>query len=227
MKIVLNRDVKNLGKVGDIVVVKDGYGRNFLIPKGYAIVATKNNVAKLQEKIETLKKQNELLFSTAKNVLELLDKQVFNVVRQAADDDTIYGSIRNRDIYNFVCDLLKKNNINFSIDIGSIKIAEPIKSLGQYLINIELFSGVDGIIRLNVCRAVADFEEDVVLFDKKREKSLMLAKDNKNNADKVLKSEISKIDEANKKEKGENKNVKENTNEDVKNDNKELKDEVK
>lgn len=204
MKIVLNRDIKNLGKVGDIVVVKDGYGRNFLLPKGYAIVATKANVEKLQNKIDELKKQNAVLFEKAQKINEILDKVVFNVVRQAADDDTMYGSIRTRDVYNFICDLLKKNNIDFSLDIGSIKIAEPIKTLGQYIINVELFSGVDAIVRLNVCRAIADFEDDVVEFDKKREKSLLTSKNAKENADKVLQQEVSKVEAKNSNEKVEN-----------------------
>jgi len=204
MKIVLNRDIKNLGKVGDIVVVKDGYGRNFLLPKGYAIVATKANVEKLQNKIDELKKQNAVLFEKAQKINEILDKVVFNVVRQAADDDTMYGSIRTRDVYNFICDLLKKNNIDFSLDIGSIKIAEPIKTLGQYIINVELFSGVDAIVRLNVCRAIADFEDDVVEFDKKREKSLLTSKNAKENADKVLQQEVAKVEAKNSNEKVEN-----------------------
>ena len=104
MKILLNRDVKNLGKVGDVVSVKNGYGRNFLIPRGYAIVATKVNIAKLQDRLEELKKQNEVLIKNAKTVAEILEKEIFNVVRQAADDDTIYGSVRTRDVYNFICD---------------------------------------------------------------------------------------------------------------------------
>ena len=66
MKILLNRDVKNLGKVGDVVSVKNGYGRNFLIPRGYAIVATKVNIAKLQDRLEEKKKQNEVLIKNAK-----------------------------------------------------------------------------------------------------------------------------------------------------------------
>ena len=204
MKIVLNRDIKDLGKVGDIVVVKDGYGRNFLLPKGYAIVATKANVAKLQEKLDDLKKQNEILFNNANKIKEILEKEVFNTVRQAADDDTIYGSVRTRDVYNFVCDLIRKNNISFSLDIGAVKIAEPIKALGQYLVNVELFSGVECVVRLNVCRAIADFESDVVAFDNKRAKFLMSgskdSKEVKENANKILKQEVAKVESNNDKE---------------------------
>ena len=102
MKIVLNRDVKNLGKVGDVCEVANGYGRNFLLPKGYAIVASKQNIEKLNKKIEELKAKNAKLEEDATKVVALLEKEVFNVVRQAADDDTIYGSIKNRDVYKMI-----------------------------------------------------------------------------------------------------------------------------
>ena len=179
MKVLLNRDIKNLGKVGEVVVVKDGYGRNFLLSKGYAKVATKANIMELEKKIEELKKNNDALSATAKKVADLLDKEVFNTVRQAADDDTIYGSIRTKDIYNYICELLKKNSINFTFDIGGIKIKDSIKSLGQYIIGVELFGNVETNLRLNVCRAMADFESDPVAFDKKMEKALQVEKDNK------------------------------------------------
>lgn len=66
MKIVLSRDINGLGKVGEMVVVKDGYGRNFLLPKGYAIVANKANVAKLQVKLEEMKAKNNQMLEVAK-----------------------------------------------------------------------------------------------------------------------------------------------------------------
>ena len=219
MKILLNRDVKNLGKVGDVVSVKNGYGRNFLIPRGYAIVATKVNIAKLQDRLEELKKQNEVLIKNAKTVAEILEKEIFNVVRQAADDDTIYGSVRTRDVYNFICDLLKKNKIDFNLNIGAVKILEPIRALGKYVVNVEVFSGVESSIRLNVCRAIADFESDVVEFDKKMEQKMLSSKDAKENIDKVVAKEVAKIEktEANDKKeenkKAETKEDKENSGE--------------
>ena len=173
MKIVLNRDIKNLGKVGEIVTVKNGYGRNFLLPRKYAVVATKTNVAKLQERLDELNKRNSEFIKQAEEIVKILDSTVYNVARQASDDDTIYGSIRSKDIYSFICELLRKNSISFSLDIGGIKIMEPIKTLGQYIIPVEIFGDVIGSVKLNVCRTSADFEDDVNTFNLKREKSLI------------------------------------------------------
>ena len=191
MKIVLNRDVKNLGKVGDVCEVANGYGRNFLLPKGYAIVANKQNIEKLNKKIEELKASNLKMEEEALKVVALLEKEVFNVVRQAADDDTIYGSIKNRDVYKMIEVFLTNNNIKFVFDLGGIEIKEPIKALGQYKIVVNLFGNVATEIRLNVCRANADFESDVIAFDKKMEQKVLSGSESENKA----KGAVAKLNE--------------------------------
>ena len=194
MKIVLNRDINGLGKVGEIVVVKDGYGRNFLLPKGYAIVATKANIAKLNVKLEEMKVKNRQMSELAIKAKDVIENSVLNMVRQAADDDTIYGSVRNRDIYILMLELLKKNNIDFICDLGSIKIETPIKALGKYIVVIELFGNVIANARVNVCRAMADFESDITIFDKKREQALLKDKDVKVGASEALKQAIKHVE---------------------------------
>ena len=180
MKVILNRDVKNLGKVGDICEISDGYGRNFLIPKGYVSVATKASIIKLQEKLEELKKKNEELCNKAKQVASFLENEILNIARQSADDDTIYGSVKNRDVFNLINDLLKKNSIDFTFDIGAIKLENTIKALGKYIVDVNLFGDVSVNVRLNVCRTNADFESDVIAFDKKR-KAMIKAEEKKDN----------------------------------------------
>ena len=191
MKIVLNRDVKNLGKVGDVCEVANGYGRNFLLPKGYAIVASKQNIEKLNNKIEELKAKNAKLEEDATKVVALLEKEVFNVVRQASDDDTIYGSIKNRDVYKMIEVFLTNNNIKFVFDLGGIEIKEPIKALGQYKILVNLFGSIATEIRLNVCRANSDFESDIVAFDKKMEQKVLSGSESENKA----KGAVAKLNE--------------------------------
>ena len=181
MKIVLKRDIKNLGKVGDVCEVANGYGRNFLLPKHYAIVANKKNLSELQEKLEKLKEQNEVLVKEANEVANMLNGEVFNLVRQASDDDTIYGSIRTKDIYELINSFLKTNNKNFKFDIGGIEM-QTIKSLGKYVISVYLFADVCAKIRLNVCRIVSDFESDIVAFDKKFADAVVKTDDTKKNA---------------------------------------------
>ena len=214
MKVVLKRDVKNLGKVGDICNVANGYGRNFLLPKGYAIIANKNNIALLEQKREELIKKNNELEKEAKQVAEVLNNEVFNVVRQAADDDTIYGSIRTKDIYNLILNLLKSKNSNFVFDIGGIEI-QQIKSLGKYIIPVFLFGNISANIRLNVCRIASDFESDISSFDKQMldnsQKTENIKKNNKLlNADKKLekmKNKMEKKTNNDKENKNENKEV--------------------
>ena len=167
MEVILSRDVKNVGKVGDVCTVKTGYGRNFLIPKGYAIVANKKSVAKLQEQLADLKQRNDELSATATNVASIIENKVFNIVRQASDDRVIYGSVRNRDIRSLICELLHESRISFSIDVGSIKIDSPIKSLGRYLMSIDLFADVSAKIRLNVSRTAVEFDNTIEDFDEK------------------------------------------------------------
>ena len=147
MKIVLNRDIKNLGKVGDLCEVANGYGRNYLLPKGYAIIANKQNIEKINKKIEELKTKNSQMEEQAKKVAEMLEKEVFNTIRQAADDDTIYGSIKNRDIYKMIEVFLTNNNIKFAFELGGIEIKEQIKSLGQYKVFVSLFGNISTEIR--------------------------------------------------------------------------------
>ena len=183
MKIILNRDVKNVGKVGEVREVSDGYGRNFLLPKGYAVVATKANIAQIESKLAELKEKNAQAAKDAVAVAELLSKEVFNTVRQAADDNTIYGSIRTKDVYNLIKTCLSANNNGFDFDIGGINIATPIKALGQYVIPVCLFGDVFASIRLNVCRNQSDFESDTAAFDKKMQQALAVAE--KKNAEKV------------------------------------------
>ena len=171
MKIVLKSEVRGLGKIGEICDVRDGYGRNFLLPKGYAVVATKKNIEDLNKEIDELKKNNDKKNSEANNICGLLNNEVFNVVRQASDDGTIFGSVRNKDVYNLINEFFKKNNIKFYFEVGAIKIENPIKSIGQYIISVNLFGDVIANVYLNVCRSVSDFESDVANFTKKLEEA--------------------------------------------------------
>lgn len=181
MKIVLKRDIKNLGKVGDICDVASGYGRNFLLPKGYAVIANKANLQKLQEKLKDLQKENETMTEKAKEIAGLLSNEVFNLVRQASDDDIIFGSVRTKDVYALINSFLSKNGKTFSFDIGGIEI-QPIKTLGKYLIPVCLFGDVNVNLRINICRIASDFESDVVSFDKKFEESMTKVDDTKKNS---------------------------------------------
>ena len=191
MKIVLNRDVKNLGKVGDLCEVANGYGRNYLLPKGYAIVANKQNIEKINKKIEELKTKNTQMEEQAKKVAEMLEKEVFNTIRQAADDDTIYGSIKNRDIYKMIEVFLTNNNVKFAFELGGIEIKEQIKSLGQYKVFVSLFGNISTEIRLNVCRTNADFESDILAFDAKMKQKLLSGSESENKA----KGAVAKLNE--------------------------------
>jgi len=136
MKVLLIKDVKNLGKAGEIKEVKDGYGQNFLIRQGLAKLATKEVIAKWQEeqakKEEELKKEIQKLNELAK---KLEDTKVM-IKRKIGDNGHLYGAVTKEDIAN----ALKQKG--FEIDKKSIEIKNPIKSVGVFEVSIKLGHGI-------------------------------------------------------------------------------------
>ncbi len=132
MKLILTKDVENLGQIGDIVNVKEGYARNYLIPKELVFEATPANEKIIQkEKIKADKKRKE----NRKAIDELcqkLEKLSLTAPVQVGEKDKLYGSVTTQDI----SDLLKKEG--FDIDKRKIEISNPIKALGIYSVKIKL-----------------------------------------------------------------------------------------
>lgn len=146
MKIILRKDFESLGKVGEIIEVKDGYARNYLIPLGFALKADKKNVKLLEDE----QKQVQLKLSKDQKSAEKLAQKLNTVSCTATvtvgEEDRVFGSITTQDI----SDLLKDKG--FDIDRKKIVLDEPIKALGIYDIPIKLHSEVEAKIKLWVVK---------------------------------------------------------------------------
>lgn len=145
MKVILQADVKGKGKKGDIINVSDGYARNFLLPKGLAIEATKTNmnVAKMKKAAEEHKKSQEL--EEAKALAEKLSKVTVTIKAKAGENGKLFGSITSKDI----ADVLKSQH-KIEIDRRKLNLDEAIKSLGTFQVEVKVYPEVSAKIAVNV-----------------------------------------------------------------------------
>ncbi len=145
MKVILKEDVKGLGKAEDLVNVKDGYARNYLLPRGLATEASASNinVMKTRKEAERSKKDREL--AHAKELAEKLKDIVVVIKTKSGENGKLFGSITSMDI----CDKLKKD---FKIDIDKKKVIlpEPIKSTGKFEIEVKLYPEVNGKLPVKI-----------------------------------------------------------------------------
>jgi len=144
MRVILQKDVANLGGVGDIVRVKDGYARNFLVPRGLAVFADERNVKHLnhQKRVAATKAEKEL--AKAKAYAARLEDNPITVKRQAGEDGKLFGSVTNRDIAEvYTAD-------GFTLNRRQIVLSEPIRELGLKSITVKLERGVEATIKVYV-----------------------------------------------------------------------------
>ncbi len=146
MKIILRQDYESLGKIGDIVEVKPGFARNFLLPKKIAMTISKGNMKILEEekRQESLKVNKEK--AAAQRLAEGLKKVSLTASVAVGGEDKIFGSVTSQTI----SDLLKDKG--YDIDKKRIVLEEPIKALGIYTINIKLHTEVEGKIKVWVVK---------------------------------------------------------------------------
>jgi len=136
MEVILKDDVPNLGEMGDIVEVADGYGRNYLLPEGLAEQATPGKKNKIQHQLEQIELQREREREEAREILGDIDGTSVTLPSRVADSDRLYGSVSDRDI----ADVLEQESIN--VHHKDIVLDEPIKELGIYKVPIKLASGI-------------------------------------------------------------------------------------
>lgn len=146
MKVILRKNFDQLGKVGEIVNVKDGYARNYLIPRQIAYQATAGNIRALEEeKKQILKKETKELEAAQRFAAEL-EKVSITIPVTVGEEDKIFGSVTNQ----MIADALKEKGHN--IDKRKIDITEQIKSLGIYSVSIKLHPSVSAIVKTWVVR---------------------------------------------------------------------------
>jgi len=136
MKIILTTNIKKLGKVGDLVTVKDGFARNFLFPNKMALRNSKTNheyFEKIKEEVNA--KENEKKES-ALDLIDKIKKIKIEFIKEADDKDQLYGAVSKKEIINF----FSKNNILIHSD--DIKINQPIKNIGKHDIEVSPYEGI-------------------------------------------------------------------------------------
>ena len=145
MKVILQENVANLGKVGEIVKVKDGYGRNYLVPNQLAVVADERNVARMEHQRRTADARAQKLVGEAKAVAEKLSQTAVTIRRQAGEENKIFGSVTNRDIAEALA------AEGFAIDKKQIVVDESIiKNLGVFNVAVKLAPEVSADVKVYV-----------------------------------------------------------------------------
>jgi large subunit ribosomal protein L9 len=147
MQVILLERIGRLGQMGDVVTVKDGYARNFLLPQGKALRATKANRERFESQRSQLEAHNLERKSEAEAVGTKLDGQSFIIIRQAGESGQLYGSVSTRDIASAV------SEGGFTIERRQVMLDRPIKSLGLHDIRIALHAEVMPHVAINVARS--------------------------------------------------------------------------
>ena len=152
MEVILLERVAKLGQMGDVVSVKDGYGRNYLLPQGKALRANAANIASFEERKAQLEARNLETKAEAEALSARLDGQQFIVIRSASDGGNLYGSVTTRDAATIATDE------GYSVDRKQVIIRQPIKVLGLHEVEVHLHPEVVAVITLNVARSAEEAE---------------------------------------------------------------------
>ncbi len=152
MQVILLERVSKLGQMGDVVDVKPGYARNYLLLQGKALTASKENIAAFENQKAHLEAQNLETRKEAEAMGKRLDGQQFVVIRQASDGGNLYGSVTTRDASDAATEA------GFSIDRKQVIITQPIKTLGLHTVDVTLHPDVEIQIKLNVARSPEEAE---------------------------------------------------------------------
>ena len=147
MEVVLLENIKNLGNIGDIVVVKRGHGRNFLIKFGKALKASKENIELVNKKKEDLNIKNIGLKKEAKKIFELINNKKYKLFRRSKDNDELYGSVKPKEISKNIEDVEKVEIKALQIDLG-----KEINKIGSYKAKINLHAEILANIHIEVVK---------------------------------------------------------------------------
>lgn len=145
MKVILKQDIKGVGKKNEVINASDGYARNFLFPKNLAVEANAENMSKLQAQKDSTQFRKDTEKEDAKKIAEKLTKIMVKVQVKAGENGKIFGGVSAKDISE---NLEKQHNIK--IDKKKIDLKETIKTLGVHHVDVKLFEGVSGKIKVDV-----------------------------------------------------------------------------
>jgi large subunit ribosomal protein L9 len=136
INIILKENVEGLGIIGDLVSVKPGYARNFLVPQGLAMVASEGNIKELEHQKRQMQRKLEKATKDAEAIKARIEKLSCEFSQRASEEGKLFGSVTSMDLET------KIQEAGIDIDRKKIQLAEPIKTLGEHVINIKLDAGV-------------------------------------------------------------------------------------
>ncbi len=171
MKVLLLEKIKKLGDIGDLITVKDGYARNYLLYRNKALRFTKENQEKFQVEREIIEKANAEKEKIAQNSFKKIDGKIITIIRQAADDGKLYGSVSNKDIAK---NLDEKFQVKISVE--DIVLINKIKEIGFHNFVVNLHSEVEAKLKIIVARS----EEEAKSAIKNEKSEVKVKKDNLN-----------------------------------------------
>ena len=147
MEVVLLENIKNLGNIGDLVNVKRGYGRNFLIKYGKALKASKINIDFVNKKKDELNEKNISLKKNAKKIYDIINKKNYKFLKRVKDNDELYGSIKPREISKTI-----ENIDKVEIKSSQIDLTKEIIKIGFYEVKVNLHAEVLATIHIEVVK---------------------------------------------------------------------------
>jgi large subunit ribosomal protein L9 len=156
LKVILAKDYEKLGSAGDIINVKDGFAKNYLIPNNIVILLTKGNINQMEIVKKSLIKKDAGNIAEAKKLLELIDNVKITIKVNSSPEGRLFGSITNKDVAEKILEVKK-----IELDRKKIELEEHIKEVGTYNVSIKLYKDVKASIQLEIV------SDDVVAVDEK------------------------------------------------------------
>ncbi len=145
MEVILVKDVKGLGNEGEVVNVADGYARNYLLPRGLALQATKANLRALKERRETRETKVRKELAAAEKIAKQLERSKVTIRRKAGEGGRLFGSVTSKDVADAI-----EEALGIEVDKRRIDLIEPIKAVGSYTVSMKLHSEVSTTIDIEV-----------------------------------------------------------------------------
>lgn len=145
MEVILLENIINLGKIGDKVTVKNGYGRNFLLTQGKALRYNKENLNIVNKRKDELNKKNTEIKNKFKEIAKLVNNKVFTFIRESKDNGELYGAIKPKEISNLI-----KEKVNADVSPSQIILKDSLNKIGKFSIDINFHSEVNAKISIQI-----------------------------------------------------------------------------
>lgn len=149
MQLILKEDMDNLGKSGEVVNVREGYGRNYLLPRGLAVPATAGDIARVEHEKKVIAARTAKLAKEAQAEADRMSQVTVSIARAVGEEDKLFGSVTSRDI----AEALQEKGV--TVDAKKILLDEPIKALGMTEVGVKLGRGVQATIKVWVVKKEA------------------------------------------------------------------------